>query len=185
MTSKTLTFKLAFPPHQAQHWISCWEASKYPPLESDALQAGCQLAQGQCTSDLVDAVIKWKSARSRGYVGKNDLSLMREAFNVARELSFPKLAIGLLTSLHGFRVPVSSAFLTAMDPRRYTVIDWRALQALSCSLKSYEHADAYTPYRDECIRLVDVLGLKCLRDVDHALWGWSVGHEKAKDNGQL
>lgn len=172
------TFKLRFPPHEAEQWIAFWQKSKYAKLERDALRAGKQLALGHCTRELVEAVIAWKSPRSKSQVHRNSIGAMREVLSAAQKLS-PKLAINLLTGLDGFGVSVASAFLTAMNRKKYTVIDWRALDALSSDAPYHQYGAIYTPYLDECGKLIDVLGLKSLREVDHALWGWSVGNSRS------
>jgi hypothetical protein len=68
-------------------------------------------------------------------------------------------------------VPVASAVLTAIEPERYTVIDFRALEALG-SDSTDRSVNFYLAYLDFCRLLAKAHRIK-LRDLDRALWQWS------------
>jgi len=48
-----------------------------------------------------------------------------------------RAAVAVLLGLQGVQVPVASAILTAIYPERYTVIDFRALEALGSNTADY------------------------------------------------
>jgi hypothetical protein len=73
--------------------------------------------------------------------------------------------------LQGVQVPVASAILTAIDPERYTVIDFRALEALGCDSKD-RSVNFYLAYLKTCRQLASKHGVT-LRNLDRALWQWS------------
>lgn len=73
---------------------------------------------------------RWKSPRALRHYGANSPSRIRRvsAAALATRSEGPRLA--LLLSLRGVNVPMASAILTLLDPRRYGVIDIRAWQVL-------------------------------------------------------
>jgi hypothetical protein len=81
------------------------------------------------------------------------------------------MAVAVLTALHGVGIPIASAILTAVAPKRYTVFDFRALEALG--VKNWtESVNFYIAYLNACRDLASRHG-KTLRDFDRALWQWS------------
>jgi len=68
-------------------------------------------------------------------------------------------------------IPVASAILTAIDQERYTIIDFRALEALGIS-SAYHTVDSYLKYLAHC-RLLACQNNVRLRELDRALWQWS------------
>jgi hypothetical protein len=68
-------------------------------------------------------------------------------------------------------VPVASAVLTAINPERYTIIDFRALESLG--INDYNlTVDYYLDYLKQCRELAGQHSVS-LRDLDRALWQWS------------
>jgi hypothetical protein len=85
----------------------------------------------------------------------------------------PGSAFGVLMGLNGVAVPMASAILTAIDQKKYTVVDYRALEALSLSDVAYYKLDFYLlDYFPECQRLAKEKKVD-LRTLDRALWAWS------------
>ncbi|HTV57102.1 MAG TPA: hypothetical protein VMI06_19575, partial [Terriglobia bacterium] len=72
--------------------------------------------------------------------------------------------------LAGVGVKMASAILTAIDPKRYTVLDYRALEALGT--KNSDNVDLYISYVKACRSMAAQHGV-CLRDFDRANWQWS------------
>jgi hypothetical protein len=76
------------------------------------------------------AICKWKSPRAILLIEANDLAkvetITRKAFSSRSE----KKRIEYLTQLKGVSLPMASAILTLVDPRRYGVIDIRVWQLL-------------------------------------------------------
>jgi hypothetical protein len=113
----------------------------------------------------------WKSPRRAALLKENNPADIAEACRIALETSSVGCAIAVMQSLRGVGAPMASAILTVLDPHRYTVIDWRALEALGRSdLKP--SVRVYPHYVDTCRRIAEDNKID-LRHLDHALWGWS------------
>jgi hypothetical protein len=102
---------------------------------------------------------------------KNSDDEIADASTLATAATTERAAISVLCGLQGVDVPVASAILTAIDPERYTVIDFRALEALGSSSKD-RSVNFYLAYLDACRRLAKMHHVS-LRDLDRALWQWS------------
>jgi len=75
----------------------------------------------------------WKSARARPHYLRNSPALVRAASRAALAARSERERIAHLTRLAGVSIPVASAILTLIDPRRYGVLDirvWQLLHAL-------------------------------------------------------
>jgi hypothetical protein len=81
-----------------------------------------------------------------------------------------KEAVNALITLDGVGVKMASAILTAIDPERYTVLDFRALEALN--VKNSENVNLYVLYVDACRSMAKEYGVT-MRDFDRANWQWS------------
>ncbi len=65
---------------------------------------------------------------------------------------------------------MASAILTAINPERYTVLDFRALEAVG--LDNNDDIDFYVLYVGACRRLAQNHGVT-MRVFDRANWQWS------------
>jgi hypothetical protein len=153
--------------------IQLW-ADKFSQFDDDtaALDAGKQICLGNYSLKNLLVIVEWKSKRRAQLLGDNTQSERDEALRIAVSASEPRTAFGVLMGLAGVDTPMASAILTAIDPDRYTIIDWRALDALgrpdwNASLKLYLRY-----YFPECARIATAAGVS-LRTVDKALWSWS------------
>ena len=72
----------------------------------------------------------WKSPRAAAQYRRNTAATIREVSRAALAARGERRRIELLTGLHGVSVPVASAILTLIDPRRYGVLDIRVWQLL-------------------------------------------------------
>ena len=88
-------------------------------------------------------------------------------------------AINALTELRGVDLPIASAILACIDPERYTVLDFRALEALG---HARHDVDFYVEYVAFCKHLADcgviqpqanLPGPTSLHALERALWEWS------------
>ena len=76
---------------------------------------------------------RWKSPRAAPHYAKNTAAQVRRVSRAVLATRDEGRRMALLTSLHGVSVPVASAILTLIDPRRYGVLDirvWQLLHAL-------------------------------------------------------
>jgi hypothetical protein len=72
--------------------------------------------------------------------------------------------------LRGVALPMASAILTAIDQERFTVVDWRAVEALGAPNVDYSNLNFYLRnYLPECKRLAAQAEVG-LRTFDRALW---------------
>ena len=137
--------------------------------ERAAFESGKRIAAGEIAPGCLDAIIKWKSPRPLGRIKNgNTPDEISEALRLAASAKHVRTAVGVLCGLNGVDVPMASAILTTIHPDRYTVIDWRALNALGVK-KSWLTVDDYLQYLDFCKAKADELGIS-LRDLDRALW---------------
>ncbi len=73
---------------------------------------------------------RWKSPRAARHYRRNAPSAVRAASGAVLATQSERRRLELLTGLHGVNVPVASAILTLLAPRRYGVLDIRAWQML-------------------------------------------------------
>jgi hypothetical protein len=76
------------------------------------------------------AMCRWKSPRAQRHYLRNGPARIREASRRALTARSERRRIEHLLALDGVSVPVASAILTLLDPRRYGVLDIRAWQML-------------------------------------------------------
>lgn len=73
---------------------------------------------------------RWKSPRARRLWEANSAARVRGVSRAMLATDNERRRMELLTSLRGVGVPIASAILTLIDPRRYGVLDIRAWQLL-------------------------------------------------------
>jgi hypothetical protein len=162
--------------------------------ERSAFEAGERIRQRTSIDIKADLkkIVEWKSPRSVHYLEANSAEEIDAAVDPA--ILGPDdatKAISALMELKGVGLPVASAILTAMFPDRYTVIDFRALEALGHDQAGIEF---YRKYLEFCRLLSGALAetgkLEVqadhpapteLRVLDRALWQWSASKGKLKD----
>lgn len=138
--------------------------------EGAAFESGEKIAAGDAEpAGNLEAIIDWKSSRPKGRIKTgNTPKEISEALRIATTAEQARTALGVLCGLRGVDVPMASAILTAIHPRRHTVIDWRALKALGVK-KSWLTVDDYLEYLGFCKAKAAELSIT-LRDLDRALW---------------
>lgn len=78
----------------------------------------------------LEAVCRWKSARAIQHIRANTPRKVRSATLRALATRSERQRLEVLRTLKGVSVPMASAILTLLDPRRYGVIDIRVWQLL-------------------------------------------------------
>ena len=76
---------------------------------------------------------RWKSPRAAPHYARNTAARIRRVSRAVLASRSESRRIELLTGLRGVSIPVASAILTLMDPKRYGVLDirvWQLLHAL-------------------------------------------------------
>ena len=86
--------------------------------------------RGSFTRAEFRAMCRWKSPRARLLWEKNSAARLRAVSRAVLATRDERRRMERLTSLIGVGVPMASAILTLLDPRRYGVLDIRAWQVL-------------------------------------------------------
>jgi hypothetical protein len=76
------------------------------------------------------AMCRWKSPRASRQYARNSPARVRATLEAALQARDEARKLAALTGLVGVSVPVASAILTLLDPRRYGVLDIRVWQIL-------------------------------------------------------
>jgi hypothetical protein len=76
------------------------------------------------------AMCRWKSPRAMRQYARNSAAAVRGALARTLRARSERVRVEALTALRGVSVPVASAILTLLDPRRYGVLDIRVWQLL-------------------------------------------------------
>lgn len=159
-----------------------WQRSgeKDRELEKAAFEAGEAIRNGDYSLANVEAIVRWKSERVVHYLIGNSSEKIRRVLAVAAapETSTEN-AVKALLELNGVDLPVASAILAAIFPERYTVLDFRALEALGHARHDVRFYEEYLAF---CKRLAEsnivspqseLPAPTPLRTLDRALWEWS------------
>jgi hypothetical protein len=168
MTKPLCRLELQFDPKELRQY-----ASRYA-IEGDAeaLDAGRSIANGEFSRANLYAIFKWKTnGRGRVRLDRNTDDEIADILNLAISAKTDRAKIAVLCGLSGVAVPVASAILTAIDPTKYTIIDFRALEALG-TVPTERSVGFYLKYLVACRTLAERHGIG-LRDLDRALWQWS------------
>ena len=164
-----------------EYWKKAGE--KVQELEKAAFEAGEGIRNGDYTLANLEAIVRWKSERSVQYLIVNSNEKIRRVLAaVTAPGATTELAVRALLDLQGVDLPVASAILAAIYPERYTVLDYRALEALGHARHDVHFYEEYLAY---CKRLAEsnivqpqseLPGATPLRTIDRALWEWSRSH---------
>ena len=140
--------------------------------DTDATEAGRRISRGEYSLRHLEAIFRWKTkGRGISRLKRNSLVEVADALQLATAAKTERAAMAVLVGLYGVQVPVASAVLTAINPKRYTIIDFRALEALG--VNTYVPTiDFYLSYLTFCRELASRCRVD-LRTLDRALWQWS------------
>ena len=86
--------------------------------------------RGHLTASELEAVCYWKSPRAIQYVRSNSPTSVRAATRKALTTRSERRRLEALVQLQGVSIPMASAILMLLDPKRYGVIDIRVWQLL-------------------------------------------------------
>lgn len=144
--------------------------------ERRAFAAGRRIAAGGRGREDLMAIFEWKTrGRGRSRPARNADAEIRDALDLATAARTDRSSIAVLIGLAGVDVPVASAVMTAIDPGRFTIIDFRALWSLGVERRSpYYPVAYYLDYLAACRRIAAETGTY-LRTLDRALWGTRSG----------
>lgn len=164
-----------------EYWQRTGE--KEHELEKAAFEAGEAIRNGDYTLANLEAIVRWKSERVVQYLIANSNEKIRRVLAIAASLdTSTEAAVKALLELNGVDIPVASAILAAIFPERYTVLDFRTLEALGHARHDVRFYQEYLAF---CKRLAesnivepqkDLPAPTPLRTLDRALWEWSRSH---------
>lgn len=146
--------------------------------ESKVFEVGKRIAAGDHSREHLHSIFTWKTrGRGRSRIDRNSDAEIADAFRLAILAETELCALSVLTGLSGVEIPVASTILTAVNPVKYTILDFRALFSLGIDRTAYTPS-FYLSYLDVCRRLArqasEALGAEVsLRRLDHALWQYS------------
>jgi hypothetical protein len=165
---KKNSFELRFSPSE----IRALAARYVYEDDSNAMTAGERIAAGDYTRGNLEVIFRWKTGgRGISRLRWNSDAEIMDALRLAVNARTERAAVAVLCGLRGVEIPVASAILTAIDPGRYTIIDFRALEALGVE-NSWHTVDSYLAYLEHCRSLARENNLG-LRELDRAMWQWS------------
>ena len=120
------TFRLAFNPAKIHEL-----AGRYDYVsDGGPLQAGKKITMGEYTRTNLEVIFEWKTkGRGRSRLQKNTNAEIADALKLAADAKTERAALAVLTGLRGVEVPVASAILTAVYPKRFTIIDFSEYSA--------------------------------------------------------
>ncbi len=91
---------------------------------------------------------RWKSPRAAPHYARNTAARIRRVSRAVLATRSESRRIELLTGLRGVSIPVASAILTLIDPKRYGVLDirvWQLLHALGAVSETRVAAGSIPP----------------------------------------
>jgi len=175
-TSRQRTGPARFALRFSGHMIAGLAKANLDDREAAALAAGRRIAAGSRARTDFLAIFEWKTrGRGRSRPARNGDAEIADALDLAVAARTERAAIAVLTGLAGVEVPVASAILTAIDPQRFTIIDFRALWSLGVERATYS-VGFYLEYLDACRRIAAAARTD-LRTLDKALWQYSSEHQ--------
>jgi hypothetical protein len=129
----------------------------------------------------------WKSARARPHYRRNSPLLVRAVSRAALAARSERERMTALTRLAGVSIPVGSAILTLLDPKRYGVLDirvWQLLHALDPAMGN-PGGRGFTVAQWECY-LVRLRAEARRRGVTARAMEWALFHaHRALQRGRL
>jgi hypothetical protein len=103
---------------------------EHPPTAALVRELAGVRARGAFTRGEFVRMCRWKSPRAQRLWAANSPARIRAVSRAVLATRSERRRMELLTSLRGVGVPIASAILTLIDPRRYGVLDIRAWQLL-------------------------------------------------------
>ena len=119
---------------------------------------------------------EWKTRRPKKYFEANDETLVKEATQLAYNVSNERLKLHILTVLKDVQVAIASTILYFLQPDEFPIFDVRARKSLKKAGRWNRHADdagveAWLEYTNIMRCISRKLGVS-LRELDKALWAY-------------
>lgn len=119
---------------------------------------------------------RWKSPRTRRHYENNNPATVKEITKFSFATNNEEVMLKVLCSLNGVQYPVASAILHFAFPKKYPVMDFRAIWSLGWAQPKYYTFDFWQKY---CLAIRDISkeSGENIRTVDKALWQYSNEHQ--------
>lgn len=134
----------------------------------------------ELTARHVLLILRWKLGRIKdshaNTVRYSNLKIINGALTLAGQNGRELEAIDALMNVDGVGLAVASVILTVRYPEKFTIIDWRALEALGLLPATTDKWTA-REYLERFLVAVQDFAIQnglCLRQADRALWGLSL-----------
>lgn len=165
--AKAPTFSLQFQPGEIDELRGRYDY----PTDHQATAAGRHAGErGYYTKTEFMIVCRWKSPRSSGRAAENSPATIRRQTRIAFSTDDEAGRMRALTELAGVGIPVASTLLHFAFPRRYPILDWRALESLGQTGRSTTYTIRFwLAYLAACRRIARENNVQ-LRTLDKALW---------------
>ena len=118
----------------------------------------------------------WKTPRQKRRYQSNDELAVKEITKFSFSAKSERARIGVLLALDGVSYAVASTILHFAFPRRYPILDFRALWSLGWKQPSSYNVEFWEKYCAEIRDLSKKLNLP-IRTIDKALWQYSREHQ--------
>lgn len=132
--------------------------------------AGVRILNGDFRRSNLETICAWKSKRRFRLLESNTDADIERSLRSAIDAVNVRDAVNALTPLKGVGVKMASAILTAIKPTHYTVLDFRALEALG--VEDSNELELYALYVEACRDMSVKYGVD-MRTFDRANWQWS------------
>lgn len=167
---RPVNFRLMFPITEVEYWAAQYA---YRKADEKAFEAGKNIRNRDYSRINLEEIVSWKSKRRKALIAQNSDAEIEDALSLALSAKEPRNALAVLMGLCGVALPMASTILTAVYPDTYTIIDYRAMEALGEPDADYYKLNMYLQnYLPTCRRLSSEASVS-LRTLDKALWTWS------------
>jgi hypothetical protein len=163
------TFKLRFSTGRVRWWSRRYQYRSEAALERIGAEAR---TRGYLTPRELRVLAHWKTPRSAPRVVRNDREFVRETTRLAFSTRSERLRVEALTLLEGVNWPTASVILHFVYPRRYAILDYRALWSLGIDPPppyGFEFWERYVRFTRSKAQRLNV----SMRVLDRALWQFS------------
>lgn len=154
----------------------CVLAREYRYLDDTEVRAAGRRAseRGYLTREELMLIGCWKTRnRQRANLARNDETAVRDATTTAFRPDTPaRERLQALRRLHGVQAPVASAVLHFVDSDRWSIIDFRILEALGVEKPGYYSLEFWEDFQIACGELAAEAGVD-RRCFDKAGFVWS------------
>lgn len=131
---------------------------------------------GYLTKAQLVTLMRWKANRIVGYGHALDHHYLRTVTEASFSSTNERFRIESLTLLRGVKWPMASTILHFVWPKKYPILDFRALWSLQAKVPNRYDYNLWYQYCGACRMLAKEHGIS-LRDLDKALWQYSSKHQ--------